>query len=111
MGKIDEELGELRDAAQGGSHERTEEEIGDILFSVVNLARTLHVDAALALHRTNVKFERRFREMERRLIAEGTTPAEAGLERMDALWNQVKAEESAFGDAEVSGGAPQSASK
>jgi MazG family protein len=107
-GKIDEELRELRAAVQGGSQDRTEEEIGDILFSVVNLARTLHVDAALALHRTNVKFERRFREVERRLAAEGTAPAEAGLERMDALWNQVKAEESGEED---SAGAPQSASK
>ena len=106
-GKIDEELRELRDAVRGGSHDRMEEEIGDILFSVVNLARTLHVDAALALHRTNVKFERRFREVERRLAAEGTAPAEAGLERMDALWNQVKTEESP----EDSAGTPHSASK
>ena len=123
-GKIDEELRELRSAVQAGSHSHTEEEIGDILFSVVNLARTLRVDAALALHRTNVKFERRFREVERRLAAGGTVPAEAGLERMDALWNQIKAEESGFADAEESGfadagesagedsaGSPHSASK
>ncbi len=116
-GKVDEELRELRAAVQGGSHTRTEEEIGDLLFSVVNLARTLRVDAALALHRTNVKFERRFREVERRLAAGGTAPAEAGLERMDALWNQVKLEESASGDAEESfpgegsAGIPHRASK
>ena len=67
--------------------------MGDLLFSVVNLARLLHVDPALALHRTNVKFDRRFREVEKRLAAQGVTPREAGLERMDALWNQVKAEE------------------
>jgi len=106
--KINEELDELRAAVQGGSSLHTEDELGDLLFSVVNLARTLHVNAALALHRTNVKFERRFREVERRLAAAGTTPAEAGLQRMDDLWNQVKAEESPGGRDE---GAAQSASK
>jgi len=98
--KIEEELGELRQAvraAHGSPHDalaaHVEEEVGDLLFSVVNLARLLKVDPALALHRTNVKFDRRFREVERRLGREGTGPKEAGLERMDALWNQVKSEE------------------
>ena len=117
--KIDEELRELHAAVHGGSSSQTEEEIGDLLFSVVNLARILRVNAALALHRTNVKFERRFREVERRLAAGGSAPAEAGLERMDALWNQVKSEESAFGsveesasgDAKGSAGTPHNASK
>jgi MazG family protein len=92
--KIDEELDELRSAVQSGTEGEIEAEIGDILFSVVNLSRILRVDPALALHRTNVKFERRFREVERRLSAAGTGPAEAGLDRMDELWNQVKSEES-----------------
>jgi tetrapyrrole methylase family protein/MazG family protein len=92
--KIDEELGELRSALQAGAPVEIEAELGDLLFSVVNLSRLLEVDPALALHRTNVKFERRFREVERRLAEEGATPVEAGLVRMDALWNQVKAEES-----------------
>ena len=70
---------------------QVEEETGDLLFSVVNLARLLKVNPAVALHGTNGKFERRFREVERRLAAEGTTPKEAGLARMDELWNQVKA--------------------
>jgi tetrapyrrole methylase family protein / MazG family protein len=97
--KIDEELVELRDAVKGGSapgeanHGRVEEEVGDLLFSVVNLARLLKVDPALALHRTNAKFDRRFREVERRLERQGTAPRDAGLQRMDALWNQVKSEE------------------
>jgi ATP diphosphatase len=69
--------------------------VGDLLFSVVNLARLLKVDPALALHGTNRKFDRRFREVERLLAAEGTTPKDAGLARMDELWNQVKAGESA----------------
>ncbi|MGO9309253.1 MAG: nucleoside triphosphate pyrophosphohydrolase [Spirochaetia bacterium] len=105
--KIDEELNELRTAVQNGGPGETEAELGDFLFSVVNLSRLLHVDPALALHRTNVKFERRFREVERRLAADGAGPREAGLDRMDALWNQVKAEESASDGAEesASGGA------
>jgi tetrapyrrole methylase family protein/MazG family protein len=110
--KIDEELRELRAAVKSGSSTLAEAEMGDLLFSVVNLARTLRVDAALALHRTNVKFERRFREVERRLAEGGMVPAQAGLERMDALWDQVKAEESASGDAaeSASGDAAESAS-
>jgi MazG family protein len=109
--KIDEELGELRAALKIGFHAEIESELGDILFSVVNLSRLLHVDPALALHRTNVKFERRFREVERRLAAEGSRPSEAGLGRMDALWNQVKAAESASGDAQSASGGAQSTSK
>jgi MazG family protein len=110
--KIDEELDELHTAVRTGAPEEVEAELGDFLFSVVNLSRLLRVDPALALHRTNVKFERRFREVERRLAAEGASPSEAGLDRMDTLWNQVKAEEPASGDAEesASGGA-QSTSK
>ncbi len=91
--KIAEELGELARAEQSGDQGRIEEEVGDLLFSVVNLSRFLKVDPSVALHRTNGKFERRFREVERRLAAHGIRPAEAGLSRMDELWNQVKSEE------------------
>jgi tetrapyrrole methylase family protein / MazG family protein len=93
--KIEEEMGELRDALQAGESYRVEDEVGDLLFSVVNLARLLKVDPALALHGTNGKFDRRFREVERLLAAEGTSPKDAGLARMDELWNQVKAGEAA----------------
>jgi tetrapyrrole methylase family protein / MazG family protein len=93
--KITEEMNELREALSLGDRDAVEEEIGDLLFSVVNLSRTLKVDPTLALHRTNVKFERRFREVESRLDAQGVSLKEAGLDRMDAVWNQVKAEESA----------------
>ena len=88
--KIEEEMGELREALDGGNPRRVEEEVGDLLFSVVNLARLLKVDSSLALHGTNGKFERRFREVERRLAAEGSRPKDAGLTRMDELWDQVK---------------------
>jgi tetrapyrrole methylase family protein/MazG family protein len=113
--KIDEELRELRAAVEAGDPPEIEAEMGDLLFSVVNLARLLRVDPGLALHRTNTKFERRFREVERRLAADGTRPAEAGLDKMDALWNQIKSEEpplgeSVFGGAESASGGAESAS-
>ncbi len=91
--KVAEEMVELAAAEESEDHARIEEELGDLLFSIVNLSRFLKVDPAIALHRTNDKFERRFREVERRLEAQGVRPADAGLERMDALWNQVKSEE------------------
>jgi MazG family protein len=91
--KIDEELGELREALGSGDEGRIEEEVGDLLFSVVNLSRLVKVSAETALHRANAKFERRFREVERRCAVQGVAPAEAGLELLDRLWNEVKAQE------------------
>jgi tetrapyrrole methylase family protein/MazG family protein len=93
--KVEEELRELREALAGGEHDLIEEEAGDLLFSVVNLARLLKVNPSVSLHRTNEKFERRFREVERRLAAQGMRPDEAGLARMDEIWNQLKGEERA----------------
>ena len=92
--KIDEELQELREAIKTGDQGKIEDETGDLLFSVVNLARVLKTDPGVALHRTNRKFESRFREVERRLADQGVRLADAGLARMDELWNQVKVEES-----------------
>jgi MazG family protein len=91
--KIEEELGELREAVGQGVKERIAEEVGDLLFSVVNLSRLLGIDPAVALHGTNAKFERRFRAIEAMLAAEGSRPADVGLQRMDELWEKVKAEE------------------
>jgi MazG family protein len=91
--KIEEELGELRAALRAGDARRIEEEVGDLVFTAVNLSRLLELDPAVALHGTNAKFERRFREVERRLASEGLRPAEAGLARMDEVWNRVKSEE------------------
>ena len=93
--KISEEMAELQEALDGGIQHEVEAEIGDLLFTVVNLSRALRVDPALALHRTNTKFDRRFREVEARLTEQGVPLPKAGLARMDALWDQVKAEESA----------------
>lgn len=93
--KLDEELAELRaemDEAErvGGNREALEDEVGDLLFSVVNVCRHLGVDAEGALRRANTKFESRFRAVEARLAAEGRTPLESNLEEMDQLWNEVK---------------------
>jgi tetrapyrrole methylase family protein/MazG family protein len=91
--KLAEELSELREASASGDGRLIEEELGDLLFTVVNLARFLDVDPALALHRANGKFSRRFREIERRLAARGLDPVEAGLAVMDEIWNQLRDEE------------------
>jgi tetrapyrrole methylase family protein/MazG family protein len=88
--KLAEEESELRRAVDGGNVRAIEEELGDLLFTVVNLARLLGADASLVLRSANEKFARRFREVERRLAEEGSEPAAAGLERMDAIWNQLK---------------------
>jgi tetrapyrrole methylase family protein / MazG family protein len=92
-GKIAEEVQELREAAVSGDGRRIEDELGDLLFTVVNLARFLGADPSLALNRSNGKFSRRFREIERRLAGQGRSPADAGLAAMDAIWNQLRDEE------------------
>jgi len=95
--KLDEELGELREAAVSGEPRRVEEELGDVLFTIVNLSRFLGADPALALAAAVRKFEGRFRRLEERLVQGGLTPAQAGLAGMDGIWNQLKAEERAPG--------------
>ncbi len=96
--KIEEELRELKGAAAGTDNGKVEEEAGDVLFSVVNLLRLLRVDPGIALHSANAKFERRFREMEKKLAAEGVSASEVGMDRLDAAWNAVKAAERATSD-------------
>ncbi len=94
LAKLAEEIGELTaEATRGASQERLTDEFGDILFVTVNVARHLKVDPEAALRSTNAKFERRFREVERRLAAQGTEPARATLAEMDALWDAIKREE------------------
>jgi len=95
LDKIAEEIGELRQELTAGrpSQDAIEDELGDVLFAVANLARHLGVDPEAALRRTNAKFERRFRFIEEALDAEGIRPEHAGLERMDALWNAAKQKE------------------
>jgi ATP diphosphatase len=92
--KIGEEIAELRaEIDQGGAAERLADELGDLLFAVVNLARRLAVDPEQALRHANRKFERRFRRIETELAARGKPLAEASLEEMEAEWQRAKAEE------------------
>jgi tetrapyrrole methylase family protein/MazG family protein len=91
--KMQEELAELREAHERQDPLRVEAELGDLLFTAVNLGRLLGVDPTLALNGTNQKFIARFQELEARLQSLGLKPQEAGLERMDAIWNQIKAQD------------------
>jgi nucleoside triphosphate diphosphatase len=94
LDKLDEELDEVRaEFDQGGSTERLEDEIGDLLFVMVNLARHAKVDFSRALRRANLKFERRFRRMEAIAAAEGRPMADRDLADQEGLWQQVKREE------------------
>ena len=88
--KVMEELAELNEAMEENNQDHIEEEFGDVLFSLVNLARFLNVDPELALERTNRKFMDRFNKME--IIAEENEKSllDMNLEEMDALWNFVK---------------------
>ncbi len=91
LGKLDEEVLELREAitAKAGTAPIAEE-VGDLLFVAVNVARLTGVDPESALKAANRKFRRRFRHIEDRLRVEGRTPGESTLEEMDRLWEEVK---------------------
>ena len=91
--KIREETDEIEAELGHGEAERLNDEIGDLLFVVVNLARHLDVDPESALRKTNLKFERRFAAVEDELAAVGKTPQDATLAEMDALWDAAKAKE------------------
>ncbi len=97
LGKIREELGEVSDEFQGENTDmgRLTDELGDLLFACVNLARKANIDPGTALRGTNLKFERRFRRVEALLAAEGRAPGQASLEEMEKLWVQAKMEERA----------------
>ena len=98
LDKIEEEIGELRAELAVGDQvgrARVEDELGDLLFAIVNLARRLDLDPEAALRSTNGKFERRFRSIESRLAESGRTPEQSSLEEMDALWDEAKAAEKA----------------
>ncbi|MBS1733391.1 MAG: nucleoside triphosphate pyrophosphohydrolase [Bacteroidetes bacterium] len=90
--KVTEELAELNEAVISGEHDKMEDELGDVFFSLVNFARFLHVDAENALERTNKKFINRFTKMESAATAQGKFLHDMTLEEMDALWNEIKKE-------------------
>jgi nucleoside triphosphate diphosphatase len=94
LDKIAEEVGELRAELSGPRDAgRLEDELGDLLFALVNLARHLDVDPEAALARTNRKFERRFRRIEQALAADGRSVHDTPLTQLEALWQQAKAGE------------------
>jgi MazG family protein len=88
--KIEEEVGELGEAARGGDPAAVHHELGDLLFAVVNVARKLGVDAETALVDATARFQHRFEFIEDRLAEGGRTPRESNLDEMDALWNDAK---------------------
>ena len=90
--KLDEEVAELKSAISNEEKKNIEEELGDLLFVVVNLARKLDIEPETALKRVNRKFRQRFRFIEKGLQSVGKTPEGSGLEEMDALWNAAKLE-------------------
>jgi len=90
LAKVEEEFAELREAWQEGNGEATEDELGDLLFALVNTSRFLHVDAESALRRATAKFERRFRAVEEAFARRGQDLTAATLAEMDAVWEQVK---------------------
>jgi ATP diphosphatase len=93
--KLDEEMAELREAAgtSAVSHQRVAEEVGDLLFAAVNVARLLGADPESALKSANRKFRRRFAFIERELARRGRGPAQSTLEEMESLWAEAKAAE------------------
>lgn len=88
--KVEEEIGELKAAITADSQEKMEEEFGDLIFSLINYARFLQVDAENALERTNKKFIHRFTAMEKQALSNGKDLHEMSLEEMDAIWNTIK---------------------
>jgi MazG family protein len=89
--KFDEERGEFARALESQSPDAIEDELGDLLFVLVNIARFVKVDPEQALRRTNAKFRSRFAHIERRLAAQGRQVAGAAIEELEALWQESKA--------------------
>jgi len=88
--KVEEEMTELKEAIGMDKQEKIEEEFGDLVFSLINYARFLRVDAENALERTNKKFIHRFTQMEQQAMASGKDLEKMSLEEMDAIWNSIK---------------------
>jgi ATP diphosphatase len=93
LAKIREEADEIEADLAAGKRDAAAEEVGDLLFAMVNLARHLNADPEAVLRATNQKFERRFAAIEQALAARGKSPAESTLAEMDALWDEAKAVE------------------
>ncbi|MTI87818.1 MAG: nucleoside triphosphate pyrophosphohydrolase [Balneolaceae bacterium] len=88
--KLDEELHEFRETLEEEDTQKSADEFGDLLFSLVNVSRYFDMNAEDSLRRTNAKFEHRFRYIEQKLKEQGKTLNESTLEEMDAYWNEAK---------------------
>src|SRR5665213_4514776 len=88
--KVEEETRELKEAVASGDGAHIEEEFGDLMFSLINYARFLHIDAETALERTNRKFIDRFTKMEETIVLGGRQMTDLSLEELDDVWNAVK---------------------
>lgn len=91
--KVHEELDELAESRKGGSQQEMEGEVGDLLFTIVNVARFLKVDPEQALRRTNAKFRRRFAHVEQTLANGGKTLQDSSISEMEGLWQEAKQSE------------------
>jgi MazG family protein len=92
VAKVEEELGEAREAIRSADQAATADEIGDLFFAVVNLARKSRLDAESLLQKATEKFVDRFNQLEDRLQLRGKRLGEAGLRELDEIWNEIKAE-------------------
>jgi XTP/dITP diphosphohydrolase len=92
--KVEEEMGEMKEAIGQNDPVKIEEEFGDVLFSLVNFARFLQVDAENALEITNKKFIARFTQMEQLAMGKGKNLNDMTLEEMDSIWNEIKQQRS-----------------
>ena len=88
--KVDEEIEELKSATEENDKEHIKEELGDVLFSLVNLARFLDIDPDASLRSTILKFENRFKKVEKVLSERGKSVQESDLDEMDEIWNDIK---------------------
>jgi XTP/dITP diphosphohydrolase len=88
--KVEEEIGELKEAVASSDVSKMEDEFGDVLFSLVNYARFIGVDPESALEKTNLKFRTRFMYMEAQALAQGKNLGDMTLSEMDVLWNEAK---------------------
>jgi len=88
--KVQEELKELQEAVQEANRAKIEEEFGDVVFSLINYARFLHIDAENSLEKTNKKFIKRFTGMEQEALSKGKILSDMSLEEMDAIWDSIK---------------------
>jgi uncharacterized protein YabN with tetrapyrrole methylase and pyrophosphatase domain len=88
--KVEEEISELHSAVEKNEKDKVEDEFGDLIFSLINYARFLQIDAENALERTNKKFISRFTKMEAEALKQSKRLDEMTLGEMDAIWNAIK---------------------